>query len=428
MLKAPSQIDPTSINYNFDTSVPPILAENGDTAIANPIGQGKSTINDMEMVISKKAPSNYHKGSTKLNSTILENDATVYDLQNEDSELSDHDNSDNGAISSSLKDCSDTTSGKVAAIKMSNQIHNIAKGGKDKNMQKNFENVQKIASKPYVPNSKPMEVSNNFAKSTHMNHKVNELTVANEVDIGNVDRNSPKVDQSGKLEEKEVHRKADDRNQPPTNIWSNKILGPNAPVVSHALVTKLRAQEAMKVMIIDITPLEIMTKKRLLAVVFKPEDFTNKLEERYKYTLIGEEKVINKDALNCIPRMVTKEQNLILQAIPTMEELKNLVFSMRPNSIKGTDVLRRMGFGEVIIDMIWQIMANNWYLDDWLGVGLLADHRITDTRPNNIKIFEFLIDGNWNEDMVGQIALPFLVPRILNTHFQFQEGILDQPI
>lgn len=71
----------------------------------------------------------------------------------------------------------------------------------------------------------------------------------------------------------------------------------------------------------------------------------------------------------------------------------------------------------------------SFWWDDWLGVGPLANHRITDTRPNNIRISEFLIDGNWNKDMVRQTAPPpLLISKILNTNFQFQQGIPDRPV
>lgn len=38
---------------------------------------------------------------------------------------------------------------------------------------------------------------------------------------------------------------------------------------------------------------------------------------------------------NCIPIMVIQEQNQILQSRTTMEELKQVVFSMDPNSAVG---------------------------------------------------------------------------------------------
>lgn len=42
-----------------------------------------------------------------------------------------------------------------------------------------------------------------------------------------------------------------------------------------------------------------------------------------------------------------------------------------------------------------------------VGVYALANYRIIDTRPDNTKISQFLIDGNWNEEMIRQhVSLP----------------------
>ncbi|KAG5630025.1 hypothetical protein H5410_001742 [Solanum commersonii] len=56
---------------------------------------------------------------------------------------------------------------------------------------------------------------------------------------------------------------------------------------------------------------------------------------------IGQEERVNEDILQLIPRSVTQEQNQSLQAMPTIEELKTVVFSMNPNSAAGPD-----GMGE----------------------------------------------------------------------------------
>ncbi|PHT55029.1 hypothetical protein CQW23_03515 [Capsicum baccatum] len=50
------------------------------------------------------------------------------------------------------------------------------------------------------------------------------------------------------------------------------------------------------------------------------------------------------------------------------------------------------------------------------------------TRPGNIKVSQFLIDGRWNEEMIRQHAPPLLVPQILTTRFHFQDGVDDIPI
>ncbi|KAM3319949.1 hypothetical protein P3S67_007149 [Capsicum chacoense] len=118
------------------------------------------------------------------------------------------------------------------------------------------------------------------------------------------------------------------------------------------------------------------------------------------------------EILTNIPKFISEEQNYTLQAIPTLEEVKTVVFLMSIHSAAGPDgfvrgrniaknimlaqeiiggikkpvvgsnvvikldmakaydrvswsytclVLRRFGFGDLIIDMIWSTLSNNWY-------------------------------------------------------------------
>ncbi|KAH0647778.1 hypothetical protein KY285_033026 [Solanum tuberosum] len=59
--------------------------------------------------------------------------------------------------------------------------------------------------------------------------------------------------------------------------------------------------------------------------------------EHFQNFFIGEDKLIDEVPMNCIPRMVTPEHNDRLKAIPTIDELKKVVFSMNPNSAAGPD-------------------------------------------------------------------------------------------
>ncbi|KAG5631315.1 hypothetical protein H5410_003032 [Solanum commersonii] len=54
---------------------------------------------------------------------------------------------------------------------------------------------------------------------------------------------------------------------------------------------------------------------------------------------IGEEKLIDEIPMQCIPRMVSQEHNDSLKRIPSIEELKEVVYSMSPNSTGRTDGL-----------------------------------------------------------------------------------------
>ncbi|XP_049386507.1 uncharacterized protein LOC125850697 [Solanum stenotomum] len=69
---------------------------------------------------------------------------------------------------------------------------------------------------------------------------------------------------------------------------------------------------------------------------------------------IGHEESIREEILNCIPRMVTEEQNQTLQQMPNLEELTQVVFSMNPNSTAGPD-----GFGGKFYQHCWEIIKED---------------------------------------------------------------------
>lgn len=51
----------------------------------------------------------------------------------------------------------------------------------------------------------------------------------------------------------------------------------------------------------------------------------------------GKDKAINEEFFECLPTLVINDQNGNLQNIPTMEELKNVIFSMNPESATRPD-------------------------------------------------------------------------------------------
>ncbi|WMV50080.1 hypothetical protein MTR67_043465, partial [Solanum verrucosum] len=86
-------------------------------------------------------------------------------------------------------------------------------------------------------------------------------------------------------------------------------------------------------------------------------------EEKSIFT--GENKLINEGAMDCIPRMVNQEQNNNLTVVPTIEELKEVVFSMNPNSAAGPDGMNgkptdsNIGYNAVIMsDSEGQLQMN----------------------------------------------------------------------
>ncbi|KAG5600548.1 hypothetical protein H5410_031918 [Solanum commersonii] len=64
--------------------------------------------------------------------------------------------------------------------------------------------------------------------------------------------------------------------------------------------------------------------------------------------------IIDEEPLNCIPRMVNQAQNDELQALPTVEELKGVVFSMNPNSAAGLD-----GMNGCFFQKCWSIIKDD---------------------------------------------------------------------
>ncbi|XP_015058305.1 uncharacterized protein LOC107004576 [Solanum pennellii] len=59
--------------------------------------------------------------------------------------------------------------------------------------------------------------------------------------------------------------------------------------------------------------------------------------EHFKGIFTGEEKLINEHTLECIPRVINQDQNAQLTIEPSMDEPKEVVLSMNPNSAASPD-------------------------------------------------------------------------------------------
>ena len=68
---------------------------------------------------------------------------------------------------------------------------------------------------------------------------------------------------------------------------------------------------------------------------YKDDNIAQVSCEQFKGLFIGEEEIINEHTLECIPRMISQDQNTPLTNIPSMDELIEVVFSMNPNSAAG---------------------------------------------------------------------------------------------
>ncbi|KAH0776552.1 hypothetical protein KY290_007963 [Solanum tuberosum] len=78
----------------------------------------------------------------------------------------------------------------------------------------------------------------------------------------------------------------------------------------------------------------------------------------------------------------------------------------------------------------WRIHLGNssFWWDDWLGEGTLAKYSISVSSITTVTVDQFLVEGQWNEAMVRQHAPPLLVPIILNTRIDYQEGVVEKAI
>ncbi|KAH0700920.1 hypothetical protein KY284_015135 [Solanum tuberosum] len=75
----------------------------------------------------------------------------------------------------------------------------------------------------------------------------------------------------------------------------------------------------------------------------------------------------------------------------------------------------------------WKIQSGScsFWWDDWLGKGALATYNTSISSLNNATIAHFLVNGKWNERKLRQQVPPLLIPSILNTNFQFVQGVKD---
>ncbi|KAH0684447.1 hypothetical protein KY289_022199 [Solanum tuberosum] len=88
------------------------------------------------------------------------------------------------------------------------------------------------------------------------------------------------------------------------------------------------------------------------------DNITKAAGAHFQGIFTGVDRFINEHAISCIPRMVDQEQNNKLTALPDLEELKEVVFSMNPNSAAGPD-----GMNGQFFQKCWQIIK-----DDLLSV------------------------------------------------------------
>ncbi|KAG5580343.1 hypothetical protein H5410_050970 [Solanum commersonii] len=78
--------------------------------------------------------------------------------------------------------------------------------------------------------------------------------------------------------------------------------------------------------------------------------------EHFQNIFTGHQDNINEEILQCIPRLVTEEQNQALKADPTVEEVKQVVFAMNSHSAAGPD-----GMNGKFFQVCWDIIKEDLY-------------------------------------------------------------------
>ncbi|XP_055814172.1 uncharacterized protein LOC129883562 [Solanum dulcamara] len=86
------------------------------------------------------------------------------------------------------------------------------------------------------------------------------------------------------------------------------------------------------------------------------DDIARAACDHFQNIFTGEDTHIQEDALQCIPKLITDDQNRDLQALPTLEELRTVVFSMNPNSAAGPDGMNGKFFQEC-----WEIIKEDLF-------------------------------------------------------------------
>ncbi|WMV13665.1 hypothetical protein MTR67_007050 [Solanum verrucosum] len=203
----------------------------------------------------------------------------------------------------------------------------------------------------------------------------------------------------------------------------------------------------------------------------------------YQQMFTGHTERIDERVLQLIPTSVTLEQNELLQALPSIEELRQVVFAMNPNSTAGPD-----GIGGKFYQAYWSMINEDLLAavqsffcgnimpkfmshaclvllpkteqptrfsdlrpislsnftnkiiskilsmrlatifplllsDNQFGRGALANSTTDISSLNNATIAHFLVNGKWNERKLRLHDPPLLIPSILNTNVQLVQGV-----
>ncbi|KAK6791450.1 hypothetical protein RDI58_010531 [Solanum bulbocastanum] len=151
--------------------------------------------------------------------------------------------------------------------------------------------------------------------------------------------------------------------------------------------------------------------------------------EYFQDIFTGEEKLIDETYMKYIPRMVNKDQNDRLKALPSMYELKEAVYSMNPNSAAGPD-----GMNGYFFQKCWDIIKK-----DLLAVihaffnGQMIPKYISHAclvllpkvqHPNKLSEFRPISLSNFTNKIISKILSLRLTPILPNLISPNQSGFM----
>ncbi|WMV50074.1 hypothetical protein MTR67_043459 [Solanum verrucosum] len=151
--------------------------------------------------------------------------------------------------------------------------------------------------------------------------------------------------------------------------------------------------------------------------------------EHFQNIFTGHQDNINEEILQCIPRLVTEEQNQALKADPTVEEVKQAVFAMNPHLAAGPD-----GMNGKCFQVCWDIIKEDLYkavlaffcghsMPKYMTHACLVllskiDH------PNKLSEFGRISLSNFSNKIISKLIRIRLAPILSNLISENQSGFV----
>ncbi|XP_049406447.1 uncharacterized protein LOC125870147 [Solanum stenotomum] len=143
----------------------------------------------------------------------------------------------------------------------------------------------------------------------------------------------------------------------------------------------------------------------------------------------GHQDNINEEILQCIPRLITDEQNKALKANPAIEQVKQVVFPLNPNSAAGPD-----GMNGNFFQVCWDIIKEDLYravlaffcghnMPKYMTHACLVllpkvDH------PNKLSEFRPISLSNFSNKIISKLLSIRISPILSNLFLENQSGFV----